>query len=56
MKTNQVLRWPTMAGSPVLESLRPVIERAQDVHTNVDKIVEVAGWMAYEELPIPDYA
>jgi Potential Queuosine, Q, salvage protein family len=56
MKINQDLRWPRTTGSPVLESLRPVIERAQDVHTNVDKIVEVAGWMAYEELPIPDYA
>jgi hypothetical protein len=56
MRVNEDLRWPTMTDSPVFESLKPVIERAQDVHTNVDKIVEVAGWMAYEELPIPDYA
>jgi hypothetical protein len=40
----------------VLESVRPVIERSQDVQTHADKIAEVAKWMAYEELPIPDYA
>jgi hypothetical protein len=49
------LRWPNPIGSPVLESLRPVIENSRDVRTHVDKIVEVAGWMAYEELPMPDY-
>ena len=49
------LRWPKPIGSPVLESLRPVIANSRDVHTNVDKIVEVAGWMAYEELPMPEY-
>ena len=49
------LRWPTPIGSPVLESLRPVIENSRDVRTHVDKIVEIAGWMAYEELPMPDY-
>ena len=50
-----LLRWPKPIGSPVLESLRPVIANSRDVHTNVDKIVEVAGWMAYEELPMPEY-
>ena len=49
------LRWPKPIGSPVLESLHPVIENSRDVHTHVDKIVEVAGWMAYEELPMPEY-
>jgi Queuosine salvage protein len=49
------LRWPKPIGSPVLESLRPVIENSRDVRTHVDKIVEVASWMAYEELPMPDY-
>ena len=49
------LRWPKPIGSPVLESLRPVIEKSRDVRTHVDKVVEVAGWMAYEELPMPDY-
>lgn len=48
-------RWPKLAGSPVLDSLRPVIELSKDVRTHVDKLVEVAGWMAYEELPLPDY-
>jgi hypothetical protein len=49
------LRWPKPIGSPVLESLKPVIEKSRDVRTNTDKIAEVAGWMAYEELPMPDY-
>ena len=48
-------RWPVLTGSPVLDSLHPVIENSRDVHTRVDKIVEVAGWMGYEELPMPDY-
>ncbi|MGB8013465.1 MAG: queuosine salvage family protein [Terriglobales bacterium] len=56
MRTNNDLRWPKLTGSPVLDSIRPVIERSRDVQTHADKIVEVAGWMAYEELPIPDYA
>ena len=50
------LRWPKPIGSPVLDSLRPVIEHSRDVRTNVEKIVEVAGWMAYEELPLPEFA
>lgn len=54
-KSGGSLRWPKPMGSPVLDSLRPVIENSRDVRTHVDKIVEVAGWMAYEELPMPDY-
>jgi hypothetical protein len=50
------VRWPKPIGSPVLDSLRPVIEHSRDVRTHVDKIVEVAGWMAYEELPLPEFA
>ncbi len=42
-------------GSPVLDSLMPVIETSRDVHTHVDKIIELAAWMAYEELPFPDF-
>jgi hypothetical protein len=49
------VRWPKLTGSPVLDSLHPVIEHSRDVRTHVDKIVEVANWMAYEELPMPDY-
>jgi hypothetical protein len=56
MQPNADLRWPKLVGSPVLDSIRPVIERSVDVQTHVDKIVAVAGWMAYEELPIPDYS
>jgi hypothetical protein len=43
-------------GSPVTESLRPVIAASRDVRTHYDKIVEVAGWMAYEDLPLPNLA
>jgi hypothetical protein len=50
------LRWPQPIGSSVLDSLRPVIEHSRDVQTHVDKITEVAGWMAYEDLPVPEYA
>jgi hypothetical protein len=52
---NSAVRWPRLTGSPVLDSLHPVIEHSHDVRTHVDKIAEVAGWMAYEELPMPDY-
>jgi len=52
----QEIRWPKPIGSPVLDSLRPVIEHSRDVHTHVDKIVEVAAWMAYEDLPMPELA
>jgi putative queuosine salvage protein len=48
--------WPDWTNSPVLESIAPVIEHSQDVHTHLDRIRQVAGWMAYEELPMPDYA
>jgi hypothetical protein len=55
MRTNRTLPWPKLTGSPVLDSIRPVIEQSRDVHTNPEKIAEVARWMAYEELPMPDY-
>ena len=50
------LPWPQLKGSPVLDSLHPVIENSRDVYTHPDRIHEVAGWMAYEDLPMPDYA
>jgi hypothetical protein len=53
-KDNSV-RWPILRGSPVLDSLRPVIENSRDARTNIAKIVEVAGWMGYEELPLPEF-
>jgi hypothetical protein len=49
------VRWPTLAGGPVLDSMRPVIEKSRDVHTHVDRLADVAGWIAYEDLPMPDY-
>src|SRR5271167_1887443 len=49
------MRWPTLTGSPVLDSLRPVIEHSRDVFTHAAKIEEVASWMAYEELPMPEF-
>jgi hypothetical protein len=52
----KTLRWPQPIGSPVLDSLRPVIENSREVTTHCDKIVEVARWMAYEELPMPKIA
>ncbi len=48
--------WPKPIGSPVLESLRYAIESSRDVQTHYDKIVEAASWMAYEELPMPEFA
>src|ERR1700693_770005 len=53
-KENPV-RWPILRGSPVLDSLRPVVENSREVRTNIGKIVEVAGWMGYEELPLPEF-
>jgi hypothetical protein len=50
------LHWPKPIGSPVLESVRYAIESSRDVQTHYDKIVEVASWMAYEELPMPEFA
>ena len=54
--SKETMHWPKDIGSPVLESLRYAIESSRDVHTNYDKLVEVASWMAYEELPMPEYA
>jgi hypothetical protein len=47
--------WPKLTGSPVLDSLHYAIESSRDVHTDYEKIVEVASWMAYEELPMPEF-
>jgi Potential Queuosine, Q, salvage protein family len=52
--SDKQIRWPKPIGSPVLDSLAPVIEHSKDVQTHVEKIVEVASWMAYEELPMPE--
>lgn len=49
------LRQPQPIGSPVLESVMPVVESSRDVRTDLDKIIEHAGWLAYEELPFPSF-
>ena len=54
--TPDTLRWPKPIGSPVLDSLRPVIEGSGHVRTDVARIGEVARWMAYEELPVPQFS
>jgi len=56
LATESSLPWPRANGSPVIESLRPVIEKSRDVRTHYDKIREVASWMAYEDLPLPNLA
>jgi len=47
--------WPKSIGSPVLDSVRYAVESSRDVQTHYDKVVEVASWMAYEELPMPEF-
>ena len=49
------MHWPKLTGSPVLDSVRYAVESSRDVSTNYDKVVEVASWMAYEELPTPEF-
>jgi hypothetical protein len=53
---SETLRWPRPIGSPVLDSLRPVIEGSRHVRTDPAKIAAVARWMAYEELPVPQFS
>lgn len=55
LNSSQPIRFPKPIGSPVLESIRPVIEDSHHVQTHLEKIAEVAGWMAYEDLPMPDF-
>jgi Potential Queuosine, Q, salvage protein family len=49
------MHWPKPIGSPVLESVKYAVESSRDVQTHYDKIVDVASWMAYEELPMPEF-
>lgn len=54
--SDQLFHIPEAFASPVLESLRPVIEESRDVKTDISKIVEHSRWLACEELPIPKFA
>lgn len=53
---SETMHWPKPIGGPVLDSLRYAVESSRDVRTHYAKIVEVASWMAYEELPMPEFA
>jgi hypothetical protein len=49
------VRVPASQGSPVLTSVLPVIEASKHVRTDEARLVDVASWLAYEELPMPDF-
>lgn len=40
-------------GTPVLQSVKSMIDLAEHVTTNLDAVQRVAGWMAYEEFTFP---
>lgn len=40
---------------PVLDSVLPVVHASRDVTTDLGRLSEHARWMAYEELPVPQY-
>ena len=40
----------------MLDSVRYAIECSRDVSTDYEKVIEVASWMAFEELPVPEFA
>ncbi len=40
---------------PILSTLEPVLSEARHVRIHPGKVREVAGWMAYEALPWPDF-
>ncbi len=46
---------PTASNSPVHDSVLPVVEAARHVRLHPERIAEIAGWMAYEDLPFPTY-
>ena len=54
-RPDPIPRWPEPIGSPVLDSLVPVIESSVHVRTDLPRLIDVAGWMAYEELPFPRF-
>ena len=44
-----------VTGHPILGTLEPVIDGARHVRLNRDKVRDVADWMAFEELPWPEF-
>ena len=49
------MRVPARQDSPVLTSVLPVIEASKHVRTDGARLVDVASWLAYEELPMPQF-
>src|SRR5215210_3362435 len=49
------MRIPGRQDSPVLTSVLPVVEASNHVRTDEARLVDVAGWLAYEELPMPQF-
>jgi hypothetical protein len=43
------------SGHPILQTLAPVLASARHVRLDEDRIRDVASWMAFEELPWPDF-
>lgn len=50
-----MVRVPARLDSPVLTSVQPVVEASKHVRTNEERLVDVASWLAYEELPMPQF-
>ncbi len=46
---------PDPIGHSILDTLPPVIRQARDVRLHDSRLEDVASWMAYEELPFPDF-
>ena len=49
------MRVPVRQDSPVLTSVLPVIETSEHIRTDEARLADVAGWLAYEELPMPQF-
>jgi hypothetical protein len=43
------------AAHPVLDTVLPVVAASESVTTDLDRLREHAGWIAYEELPLPRF-
>jgi hypothetical protein len=43
----------TIPGGPVHDSVLPVVQAARHVRVHPERVGEIAGWMAYEDLPFP---
>ena len=49
------MRIPARQDSPVLTSVLPVVEASNHVGTDEARLEDVAGWLAYEDLPMPQF-